>query len=338
MNTPHSAATRAFVLEIGVEELPARFLAGLESELERKFADGLREAGLEHGPIRVSSSPRRASVYVEAPAERAALREKIVTGPPLRAAFDAGGKPTKAAAGFAASQGVSLDETFALDTEKGRYLAVKTRVGGETALEILRRLCPEIVSSLSFPKRMRWGAGEFTFARPLRWLLAMLDEAVVPFSAGEAASGDLTYGHRVHGPGPFRLRSAAGYFSLLREKAQIIPSREERAARIRSAGDALAARAGGAVLWKDSLLDEVSGLCEHPLPLLGSFDRAFLEMPAEVLLTSMEHHQKSFGLKDAAGRLLPHFLTVLNLTPVDENLVRKGWERVLRARLEDARF
>ncbi|MCL1915538.1 MAG: glycine--tRNA ligase subunit beta [Desulfovibrionaceae bacterium] len=330
--------TSSFVLEIGMEELPARFLEGLEQDLRQKFTAAFRNAGLAHGRMTVSSSPRRASVYVEDLAAETAKSENIVTGPPLRAAFSSDGKPSKAAEGFARSQGVTLEETFRLETDKGEYLAARVKSGGEAAGEILTRLCPEIIASLSFPKRMRWGSGSFTFARPLRWLLALLDQEPLSFRVGNENSGRLTFGHRVHGYGPFSLKDAAGYFTLLRDKAGVLPTGRERTEAIRTGGDRLAGQAGGRVLWKESLLDEVAGLGEHPVPLLGSFDPAFLEVPREVLLSSMEHHQKSFGLENAAGDLLPNFLTVLNLNPKDENLVRKGWERVLRARLEDARF
>ncbi|MDR2050689.1 MAG: glycine--tRNA ligase subunit beta [Deltaproteobacteria bacterium] len=328
----------SFVLEIGVEEIPARFLEGLEEELRRKFTEALALAGLSHGHVLVCSTPRRAAIYAENLAEYTEKSERVVTGPPLRAAFDSSGAPSKAAEGFARSQGVPLADTFTLSTDKGDYLAARVRGGGESALTLLTRLCPEIIAGLAFPKRMRWGSGNFTFARPLRWILALLDGEIIPFKAGDTASGRCSRGHRVHGPGPFVLDEASRYLALLREKGGLVPDGGERISLIRKSGDRLALEAGGKVIWNDSLLREVRGLCERPVPLLGSFDPGFLEMPRPVLLTSMEHHQKSFGLEDGQGRLLPHFLTVLNLVPPDTALVRKGWERVLRARLEDARF
>jgi glycyl-tRNA synthetase beta chain len=160
----------------------------------------------------------------------------------------------------------------------------------------------------------------------------------VKFSAGGVESGRITFGRRAQGESSFELAEAGRYFEALKDKGRVMVSATERRALIIAQGDRLAQNAGGKVIWKDSLLDEVQGLCEYPVPLLGSFDASFLEMPAEVLLTSMEAHQKSFGLRDAQGKLLPYFLTVLNIEPKDENLVRKGWERVLRARLEDGRF
>ena len=326
-----------FVLEIGTEELPARFLAGLEAELREKFSAGLLAAGLEYGFLTVSSTPRRFLAYVENVAGKSRESEDVVTGPPVKASFDAEGRPTKAGEGFARAQGVDFSAVFTINTGKGEYVAVRKKSGGESAISILADLCQNVVNSLSFPKRMRWGIGDYTFARPLRWILALLDDKVVSFRSCEVESGRATRGHRVHGFGPFALENASGYFALMREQG-VTPDALARREAIIDGGNALAAGIGGKILWKESLLDEVQGLCEHPVPLLGSFEESFLEVPRAVLITSMDSHQKSFGLENPEGRLLPHFLTVLNITPVDENIVRRGWEKVLRARLEDARF
>lgn len=328
----------AFVLEIGTEELPARFLAAAEKELAERFAAALGAAGLEFSGLATCSTPRRLTVHISQVSQTAATREEVITGPPLKAAYDVGGRPTRAAEGFAKTQNVVLEDTFTVDTEKGAYLAVRKTIGGGDALKILSEVCPTIISGLSFPKRMHWGSGSFTFARPIRWILALLGSAPVPFSVGGVDSGVFTHGHRVHGPGPFTVGDAAEYFSIMERQCGIVARSADRRRIIREQGDALAAQKRGAVLWKDSLLDEVQNLCEHPVPILGSFDSTFLEVPREVLLTSMESHQKSFGLESENGRLLPYFLTVLNISPSDPGLVQKGWERVLRARLEDARF
>ncbi len=185
---------------------------------------------------------------------------------------------------------------------------------------------------------MRWGFNTITYARPLRWIMALLDEDVVPFALGPLKSGRQVYGHRVHGPGPYDLDTAANYERMLGGKCSVVADASRRMQMVREGGDALAKAAGGNVRWKDSLLEEVSGLVECPVPLLGDFDPSYLEIPEEVLLTSMETNQKSFGVAGPDGRLLPHFLTVLNIKPANINLVKRGWERVLKARLEDARF
>ena len=328
----------AFVLEIGMEELPARFLASTEKELAQRFTAALEGAGLDFSGLVVCSTPRRLTLFISRIAEAAITREEVVTGPPLKAAYDVGGRPTRAAEGFAKTHAVALEDTFTIETEKGAYLAVRKVMGGGDALSILAGLCPDIISGLPFPKRMRWGSGDFTFARPIRWILALMGTVPVPFTVGAVASGALTHGHRVHGPGPVQVADAADYFTVMEQQCGIVPRSADRRRIIKDYGNALAAEKHGTVLWNEALLDEVEGLCEHPVPILGSFDSSYLEVPREVLLTSMEINQKSFGLESENGRLLPHFLTVLNISPLDLELVRKGWERVLRARLEDARF
>jgi len=328
----------AFILEIGTEELPARFLAAIEKELTERLGAALAETGLDFSGLTSCSTPRRVTAYISEMADAAATREEVITGPPIKACYDMGGRPTRAAEGFARTHGIELEQTFTLETEKGPYLAVRKTVGGGDALSILARTCPTVISALPFPKRMRWGDGDFTFARPIRWILALLGSKTVPFTVGKLASGNSTKGHRIHGPGPFALADAADYFSLMKEQCGITAMAEDRRRIITEQGNALAAEKNGNIIWKESLLEEVQGLGEHPVPLLGAFDSSYLEVPREVLLTSMESHQKSFGLEGQSGRLLPYFLTVLNITPEDPALVRKGWERVLRARLEDARF
>ena len=325
------------LLEIGTEELPARFLIPMEAELAERFRAGLGEAGLEYAALEVMSTPRRAVVRVEGLPAAQPRREEVVTGPPAKVAFDASGKPTKAAEGFARTNGVELGALMTVSTEKGDYVAARRVVGGVTTADVLAELCPAVISSLSFPKRMRWGRGTFAYPRPLRWIVALLDEAVVSFEVGGVQAGRQTFGHREHGPGPFSLGSPADYAAVM-AKGGVTPSAPARRAHIVEEGNRIATARKGTILWKDSLLDEVQGLCEHPVPLLGDIEPSFLELPREVLLTSMQSHQKSFGVEGADGKLLPHFLTVLNMTPPDTNLVKKGWERVLRARLEDARF
>lgn len=327
----------SFILEIGVEEFPARFLPGLEKELQERFAAAFADEGIAREGLRVMAAPRRAvlSASLEAVTER---KEELVMGPPARVAYDAGGNPTRAAEGFAKTQGVELGELFRKNTEKGEYIAAHKKTGGEETAAVLARVCPAIIAALPFAKKMHWGSGTFTFARPLRWILAMLGETVIPFEVGGVFSGNVTRGHREHGPGPFALGSAAEYFSVISAKGGVTADPALRRSAIIKGGNEAVAATGGKVLWKESLLDEVRGLTEHPVPLMGGFDAGFLEIPREVLLTSMESHQKSFGVEGPDGKLMPYFLTVLNITPPDAPLVRKGWERVLRARLEDARF
>ena len=327
-----------FVFEIGCEEMPARFVPKLAAELAEIFKASLAEARLDFGAVATVATPRRIAALVEDLAAGQRLEEEVVSGPPKRIAYDAEGKLTKAGEGFAKTQGVAPEALFVQTTDKGEYLAARKTVGGGRTIEILPGICLEAVKKLSFPKKMKWGALDFHFGRPLRWLLALLDQDVVPFELAGLASGRSTFGHRIMGPGPFEVPAAADYRSVVEERGRVVLDSEARKAIIRKLGDEAAAKAGGRVIWKDSLLEEVCNLAEHPVPLLGDFHQRYLELPREVLLTSMESHQKSFGVEGPDGKLLAHFLCTLNLEPPDRALVKKGWERVLKARLEDARF
>lgn len=327
-----------FVLEIGTEEIPARFLASSEKALLEGFAAALAQEGIKHGGMRAMSTPRRLALIVEDMAETQPEREEIIIGPPVSVAWGKDGKPSRALTGFADANNIKPEETFRQKTDKGEYVACRKKSGGGPTLKVLAELAPKIIASIPFAKRMRWGANQTAYARPLRWILALLDGEVVPFTIQPVSSGRETWGHRIHGPGPFQIANAADYEKTVAENGAVMVDPAKRREMIKSAGDKLAKEMGGEILWKDSLLEEVAGLVEHPLPVIADFDPAYLEVPPEALLTSMESHQKSFGVKGPDGKLLPHFLTVLNISPEDPDLVKKGWERVLRARLEDARF
>jgi len=326
-----------FILEIGTEEMPARFVPRLGEELIELFERLLSEARIDHAGVRAFATPRRLVAHVSGLALMQRLEEEIVSGPPVRIAY-ADGKLTKAGEGFAKTQGVAEADLFVQQTPKGEYLAAKKKVGGGRTLDILPGLCLTAFKSLSFPKRMKWGSLDFLFGRPLRWVLALLDSDIVPIEIAGLTSGRTTLGHRVLGPGPFSVDSAADYFDIIRDKGNVVLDARERLDLVRAEGDRIAAEVGGAVVWDEGLLLEVANLVEFPRPILGEFARLYLELPAQVLLTSMQSHQKSFGLRGADGNLLPYFLTTLNIEPKVMAVVKKGWERVLKARLEDARF
>lgn len=327
-----------FVLEIGVEEMPARFLQGAEDSLRAYFEKALAENGIENTRIKSFSTPDRLALVIEDLPATEPIREEIVTGPPAAVAWQKDGEPGAALLGFAKNNGITIEEIFRQQTNKGEYIACRKKSGGRPIADALGQILPGAIAAIPFGKKMRWGSNRVTFARPLRWLLALLDSDVVTFQYGPLEAGRKTWGHRVHGQGPFEVPSAKAYEDIISKQGSVILDSNERKALIREKGDFLADKVNGKITWNDKLLAEVAGLVEHPEPLLGEFDPAFLEIPEEVLLTSMETHQKSFGVRDISGKLLPYFLTVLNLTPKDTNLVKKGWERVLRARLEDARF
>ena len=328
-----------FILEIGTEEMPARFVPKLAEELGTYFKESLAASLIDFDAVETYATPRRIAARIPALAVEQRRVEEEVSGPPARIAYDADGNLTKAGQGFAKTQGVAESTLYTVTTDKGEYLAARKTLGGGKSVDILPGLIVDMVKKLSFPKRMRWGSQEFTFGRPMRWLLCMLDDEVVPFEVAELASGNETIGHRVLGRGPWKLAHASEYLKVAEEKCRVVLDPEERKRRIVEQGEILAAEHGGKVVWKPSLLEEVANLVEYPRPLVGEFHEKYLEVPEQVLLTSMESHQKSFGLRGGDGRLLPCFLTTLNMEPGgDVSLVKKGWERVLRARLEDARF
>lgn len=327
-----------FVLEIGSEELPSRFLPAEEAELAQRFVAALAVAGILHGPLRVMSTPRRAVVLINDMNPIQQEKEDLVLGPPVRVAYTSDGAPTKALEGFARTHCLAVTDVFRAATEKGDYAAVRKHTGGASVKDLLAHICPAVINEMSFAKRMRWGAYNIAYARPLRWIVALLDAEIIPFSVGPVTSGRDTRGHRVHGFGPFSVPEAGAWEGIVTGSGAVAPDPVTRRSVIVQGGDTQASAIGGTVLWNERLLDEVQGLTEHPVPLLADFDPTYLEVPREVLLTSMESHQKSFGIAARDGSLMPHFLTVLNLTPENVNLVKHGWERVLRARLEDARF
>ncbi len=327
-----------FILEIGIEEMPARFVPRLGEDIKTIFNDLLNEHLIDFAKISAFATPRRLSVFVADIALDQRKVEEEVSGPPARIAYDADGKPTKACEGFAKSQGITLEDIYIIKTDKGDYLGAKKSIGGSATVSILPEICVTAIKKLSFPKKMKWGSLDFAFARPLRWLLCLCGEQVIDFEMAGLTAGRQTYGHRVMGAGPWNVSSASDYFNVIEQNCSVIISPEKRGEFVRSEGNKLASELNGAVVWKESLLEEVSNLVELPMPIIGNFDKSFLELPKEVLLTSMESHQKCFGIEKSDGSLLPHFLCTLNLIPKDMDLVRKGWEKVLKARLEDARF
>lgn len=326
-----------FVMEMGFEEMPARFLAPLTHELMEKVEDCLQREMIGYTGVETYSTPRRLCVYVREIALNQDSRQELVTGPPASVAFDQDNNLTRAGQGFARSQQVDTKDLFRHRTEKGEYLAVRKTCGGKPTVDVLPGICLETINGLNFPKKMRW-ADSFTFGRPVRWILAILDHETIPFIISDVESGASTFGHRVLGAGPFELSHASEYFQILEEKGRVILSPEKRMDLIRTKARELAREIGGLIVENESLVKETSNLVEFPKPVLGRFDRKYLELPKEVLLTSMQTHQKSFGLMGSDHQLMPYFLTVINNDPQDINLVRKGWERVLKARLEDAMF
>lgn len=326
-----------FLLEIGTEELPAGDLRVALDYLSSAVPKMLDEARLSYESIRVVGTPRRQAVLVAGLAASQPDRTLEVQGPPAKVAFDAAGKPTRAAEGFAQKQRVPV-EALRVVTEGERAYVAATRVeAGRPAAEILSEQLPALLGGLRFPKAMRWNPSGVLFSRPLRWLVALLGEQVVPFSFAGVSSGRSSCGLRPHGSPSFELGGADDYLDALSAHS-IVVDEAERRRQIRSQAAALAASAGGVIPDDPDLLDEVTNLVERPTALLGSFEPGFLSLPQDVLVTAMRKHQLYFPVTGPDGKLLPNFVTVRNGDDLYLDTVREGNEDVLRARFSDARF
>ncbi|GAB6062876.1 glycine--tRNA ligase subunit beta [Deferrisoma palaeochoriense] len=331
------SATREFLLEVGTEEIPAGFLPPARAQLAEAARKGLEAARIGFGEVRALGTPRRLVLHVTGVAERQADAVEEKVGPPVSAAFDAEGRPTRAAEGFARSNGVAVEDLLRVETEKGWYVAVRRELKGRPTAEVLAELVPGWLTGLHFPKTMRWGAGEMAFARPVHWVVALFGDEVVEFEFAGVRSGRQSRGHRFHHPDAVDVMDAEDYFRKMRD-AWVVVDPAERRELIREGVAAAARKVGGEPLADDDLLTTVVDLVEYPVPVVGSFEERYLELPRELLILTMKHHQKYFAVVDGEGRLLNHFVAVSNTRARDLAVVARGNERVLRARLADARF
>src|SRR5208282_3714753 len=325
------------LLEIGCEEIPARMIDAASAELGERVSSLLRRECLSAGDVVRFDSPRRLSVMVAGISSSQPDVTEQVNGPSVNVAYK-DGQPTPAAHAFAKKAGVALSELEKVTTPKGEYLAAKVTRKGRSAAEILAENLPKEISSIYWPKNMYWRKQNQRFVRPVRWLVAMLDEETIALELDGIWAGNVSRGHRILCDGGVNIsRAGSAYVDALR--AAKVLGRVEREHQIRKALDAASRSIPGAHWREDkSLLDTVVNLTEFPSVILGSFDANFLELPEEVLVTVMRDHQKYFALEDSEGKLLPHFLAVLNTDGDPQGLIRHGNERVLRARFNDARF
>ncbi|MBZ0266744.1 glycine--tRNA ligase subunit beta, partial [bacterium] len=328
---------RDLVYEIGTEEIPAGYLPPAAAALKEAMAAFLAENELAADAVETHATPRRLVLMVKGLPARQEDRTEEVTGPPWKAAFDADGNATKAAQGFAKGRGLEISDLRQVETERGPYVGATVTITGRDTVELLSGALPKMTASLPFPKTMRWGPERFRFARPIRWLLALLGDAVIPFAIEGVASGRHTHGHRILARGPFEVATAADYEAAL-ERGQVVLRASDRAKRIEAALSAAAKEAGGDVVPDPGLVEEVSYLVETPGAVAGRFDDEFLELPDPVITIAMRDHQRYFALRGKDGRLLPRFLCVTNSAAAAAAQVVDGNQRVLRARLDDARF
>lgn len=327
------------LFEIGCEELPAADAASGVRQIAAAGRARLEAARLGFQTVRGLGTPRRLVLHVRGLSDRQAESREWVRGPSEKAAFGPGGEPTPAAVGFARSRGLRVEDLVVRETPQGRYLMAEQVDPGRPAAEVLVDLLPEIVRDLQFPKTMRWGAGDFRFSRPIRWLLALLDDEVVPCRVDGVAAGRLTYGHRVLAPGPFTVSDPDDYFRKM-DGAYVVVDPAERRQLIATGVEAVARQAAESARARlsEELLEEVVHLVEFPTAFLGEFDEAFLDLPAAVLETAMRVHQRYFPVESGDGRLLNRFVGVRNGDRQGLDEVARGNERVLRARFTDARF
>ena len=325
------------LLEIGTEEIPARFVLGALDSLRTLAEERLQQARLPYREIKTLGTPRRLVLLAFGLEPVQTDQEEIIIGPPRSAAFGDQGNPTKVALGFARAKGVPVEDLSLLETPKGVYLGLKKKISGRSTSVVLPELLPQLILDLTFPKNMRWGTSSLRFARPIHWIVALYGAEVIPFSLEGIRSGRQSYGHRFMAPGPISLTQAGDYPEHLRAGKVIVDPQERRSILTREL-EFQARKAGGQVLIDQQLLDEVTNLVEWPVPVTGQFDLDFLRLPAEVLVTSMKEHQRYFPLVDEQGRLINRFIAVNNTQVTDEQRVIRGHEKVLRARLADARF
>ena len=329
--------TKELFLEIGTEEIPAGFITRAMTEMEAMIAKELTNARLSFGEIRTLATPRRLALVVKDIPAVQPDAEITAMGPSRKAAYDSEGKPTKAAQGFARGQGVDVSELRVISTEKGDYLAVTKQETGRPAFELLSQILPKLVADIPFKKSMRWGDLDVRFARPIHWIVALFDGIVVPFSFGNIESGTISRGHRFMANTTFPVRDFSHYLEEC-ERHFVIPDPERRKEIIRRETHRVAKAAGGHLLPDEELLEQVTFLVEYPSAVAGTFSPEFLKVPKEVLITSMRSHQRYFSIVDENGKLMPGFITINNTLTDDPSVVVKGNERVLRARLSDARF
>lgn len=330
-------AARDLLFEIGTEEIPARFMPGAMADLRSYMEEELAAASVEYGEITVRCTPRRMVVVVKNLAEMQSDKVETVKGPLRGQAFDADGKPTKAAEGFAKSRGVSVNELRVQAIGKAEYVVAEVRTSGTATVEILPALLERVVKRLSFPKSMFWADPTVRFARPVRWIIALYGTERLTLTFGNVTSGENSRGHRFLGSSCVKVESLAGYEKAMRDNYVVVDP-EERKKMILDGVAGLEKELGASIVVDEELLEENVHLVEYPVVFYGSFDASFLEIPEEVLTLSMAKNQRYFPVRGADGRLMPYFIGVSNNRARDMSVVREGNERVLRARLYDAAF
>ena len=327
-----------FLFELGTEELPPLAMPELERALMEGVRAGLESAGLSHGDIVSFAAPRRLAVLVRALDDMQPEQQIKRRGPPVSAAFDKSGAPTRAATAFAESCGVALEQLGRVTEGKGEFLFFEGSKPGAATATLLPGIVQASLDALPIPKRMRWGASEAEFVRPVHWIVMRFGQDTLPIRLLDTVAGSNTRGHRFHAPQELPIAAPADYADILRSKGFVVANFAERRQRIREQVLARASALNGKAILDDALLDEVTALVEWPVAIDGQFDERFLALPREVLISTLQEHQRYFAVENAKGELTNHFITVSNIESRDPSRVRAGNERVVRPRLADAAF
>ncbi|MGI9279764.1 MAG: glycine--tRNA ligase subunit beta [Endozoicomonas sp.] len=327
-----------FLVELGTEELPPKALKTLSNAFTQGIVDRLKSAQLSFDSFEAFAAPRRLALLIKGLETAQPDQQLERRGPAVKAAYDAEGKATKAAEGFARSNGVSVDQLETLETDKGAWLVYRAVQQGSETSQLLPEMISQSLNELPIPKRMRWGASRTEFVRPVHWLVMLMGEEVVDCEILGLKSGNQTRGHRFHANQSLTVNQPADYQSLLKEQGKVMALFEERRSLIKKQVTEVATGLGGEAVIDEDLLDEVTALNEWPVALSGRFDDEFLEVPAEALISSMKEHQKYFHVVSKEGKLLPHFITISNIESLQSEQVVSGNERVIRPRLADAKF
>jgi glycyl-tRNA synthetase beta chain len=329
--------SKELLFEIGTEEIPAAFLTKAIKDIEEIIRKSLSEKRIPFAGIQVLATPRRLCLYIAELAEKQEDQTIEKLGPARKTAFDEKGNPSKAALGFAKGQGLDISQLETITTEKGEYLASRKTIIGEPTAVLLPEILMKLVTSIPFRKSMRWADYQLRFARPIHWLLALYGGEIVSLKLEAVQSSNCSYGHRFLAPNAFTVKNFAGYKEKTRQNFVIVDPDERKKIILEEAQKAAAA-VGGEIFYTDDLLETITFIVEYPVIVRGNFDQEFLQVPKEVLTTTMISHQKYFPVTDKAGQLLPYFIAVSNTQARDLSVVARGNEKVLRARLADARF
>ena len=321
------------LFEIGAEEIPAGFMPNILGQLKTLAETKLNDAHLPFESIATYGTPRRLALIVKGLADTSAEISERHKGPSASIAYDADGNPTKAAIGFARGKGLDVAD---LVVEDG-YIYAETKTAGVPAKDIVTDMLPQLITGLNFPKSMHWGNLDAKFVRPVRWLVALLDEEVIPVEFATVTSGNVTRGHRFLGADEITIKNAASYVDTLKENFVMVDQDARRELISKQLHD-IAASKNASIVWDDDLLEEINYLVEWPTALCGGFEESYLALPDAAIITPMKDHQRYFPLVDQDGKLLPMFLTVRNGSDHSIEVVQAGNERVLRARLDDAKF